>query len=43
MEILDDITVTLDAIKECILCTRHPCVKRRAAYDPDMALHYEGE
>jgi hypothetical protein len=26
--------------KSCKLCTRHPCVKRRAAYDPDMALRY---
>jgi hypothetical protein len=28
--------------KSCILCTRHPCVKRRAAYNPDMVLHYKG-
>jgi hypothetical protein len=28
--------------KSCKLCIRHPCVKRRAAYDPDMVLHYKG-
>lgn len=27
--------------KSCKLCTRHPCVKRRAAYDPAMAMQYK--
>jgi len=26
--------------KSCKLCTRHPCVKRRAPYDPAMALEF---
>jgi hypothetical protein len=26
--------------KSCKLCTRHPCVKRRAPYDPALAKHY---
>lgn len=27
--------------KSCKLCTRHPCVKRRAAYDPELAMLYK--
>ena len=27
--------------KSCKLCTRHPCVKRRAAYDPALATQYD--
>ena len=26
--------------KSCMLCTRYPCVKRKAAYDPEMAKNY---
>jgi hypothetical protein len=26
--------------KSCKLCTRHPCPKRRAAYDPSLAKRY---
>ncbi len=26
--------------KSCMLCKRHPCVKRRAQYDPEMARKY---
>jgi hypothetical protein len=26
--------------KSCKLCTRHPCVKRRAEYDPDLEMQY---
>jgi hypothetical protein len=26
--------------KSCMLCTRHPCVKRRAEYDPEMVKKY---
>jgi hypothetical protein len=29
--------------KSCKLCTRHPCVKRRAPYDPELAARYRGE
>ena len=29
--------------KSCKLCTRHPCVKRRAEYDPEMAMRYSME
>ena len=28
--------------KSCKLCTRHPCVKRRAPYDPELAAFYRG-
>ncbi len=26
--------------KSCMLCTRHPCSKRRAAFDPEMVKKY---
>lgn len=26
--------------KSCMLCTRHPCIKRKAAFDPEMAKNY---
>jgi len=28
--------------KSCMLCTRHPCSKRKAEYDPDVARRYRG-
>ncbi|MFW6181753.1 MAG: vitamin B12 dependent methionine synthase [Spirochaetota bacterium] len=28
--------------KSCMLCTRHPCSKRKAEYDPEKARRYRG-
>jgi hypothetical protein len=28
--------------KSCRLCTRHPCMKRRAPYDPELAANFRG-